>query len=440
MRIDFIQGILKTQANFAVFNNDNVDFSASNNPTLITFAHGLNNNYVFQDTNTVVGAWVGPFPVTTYLYWDLDTITGARTYGSTILAPITSATAPSSPADNQHWFDTGTRKMFVRSGARWIEKIRVFAGSVVGSVVTLEAVGTQVGLAVAGIAGFLLIDDVNKAVKSFDRSGAGKFITTETPLATQRTPSASVKLEAALVQATASESIPEFSPVNFTGTNTIGLAQTADTTAPAIGIVTGSLVATEKGTVISRGFVENLGWNWTAPAGSPVFVSAGGTLTTTVPNQFSLQEIARVVSPTQLFVDVQPQINLSGAANAVNVVLDKTTGTLAAIDPTGGSTTSSGATTFTLDVAGGINSRDTIVTTATTAITVNIPAAVDDDVNVGYEVTFIQGSTGAITFVAGLGTTLGIAAPGTATLTGQYAKGTLYKIASTVWVLCGDTY
>ncbi len=93
MRIDFRQGIIKypilhNQQSFLLKQSSYVTLSADNGPTDYTTIHG-NENYLFTENLTVQNAW-GPLDSNTdyWLYFDINLLTGVRTFGSTKLAPI----------------------------------------------------------------------------------------------------------------------------------------------------------------------------------------------------------------------------------------------------------------------------------------------------------------------------------------------------------------
>lgn len=270
-------------------------------------------------------ATISGVTATSYLYWDIDVTSGIRTFGVTGLTPVYAASPPANPVTGLHWFDTVNRYMNYWNGFSWVICIRVFAASVASNTITAQTVGSQVGINEAGSSGFILFDDQNKAVKQFNRSGLGKFITSETALSSQRSGVVNTKQEAAIVTGVATGSIPAFSPVYLSGTNAITLA-TSNIQSPTIGIVEAALSVGQLGLIIDKGYVANLSWNWSAPAGSPVFVSSSGTLTTTPPNVNTIQQIATVLSPTELYLSVGPMVYIQGTGNLVPAFYDLNTG------------------------------------------------------------------------------------------------------------------
>lgn len=130
MKVSFRQGIVRHQtdgANNPLFlqaSGSTVTLYVSPDPTIFTVTNGMA-EYLYTEPTTVTSAWAGPFsPGSDYwLYWDLSLTTGLRTFGHTIFEPIEQSDAPSTPAVDQHWFNTTDRKMYVWQGNSWSERI-----------------------------------------------------------------------------------------------------------------------------------------------------------------------------------------------------------------------------------------------------------------------------------------------------------------------------
>lgn len=314
----FRQGIVRqqltnltNQPNFLVLSPDGNTISvySSPDPTIVTIAHGTT-DYLFEES-TSIAAWTGPFPPskTFYLYWDIDILTGERTFGKTERAPIVSATAPASPQQDQHWFDLQNMIYKVWNGATWSEKLRVFAGNIAGgALLTQYPVGTQVGVQAQCNAGSILFDDEGKPIKKHDRFNRGKFITTETALASQFPRIANWRIEPAISDGKAIEHIPKWHAVCYKGQNELGLASYDDVDHPAVGVANEDMHTTEVRGFHTKGFLTDPNWNWDVAPGSLVFVGLHGELTTNPPQLFSIQQVGSVVSKKSIYVDIQPQI------------------------------------------------------------------------------------------------------------------------------------
>lgn len=323
MKIPFRQGIVRFQTdvlNTPVFiqpgtSGSKLTLYVSPDPTIVTFAHGTTTDYLFIERETIVDAWQGPFTMGNdyYLYWDLNPLTAERTFGHTTIQPVFGPTAPSTASD-KHWFDTTNYVMKVWNGTKWIEKIRVFAGKYQnGASILPNSVGTQAALYGEIHAGFILFDDEDNAVKKFDRFGRGKFITTESYLASQSSKLSSFRIEAELALAEAVENIPKFYCVCYKGLNKIGLASNTNIDQPSVGIATEDLYTTEVRTFLRDGFFRDDLFNWTQPENTPLFVGASGELTTSVPQFNSIQQVGYIVDAKTICIDIQPLIILDEA-------------------------------------------------------------------------------------------------------------------------------
>ena len=136
MNLSFRQGIVQcshdfsNKPNFLQLIGGNVYISTTGGPLLVSFSQGASEYLLREKDNSQINAFSGPFAsnLSYWFYWDLDVITGLKTYGSTTLQPVSGSVAPSSPAVGQHWFSTTDVKMYVWNGTTWINKIRAFAG------------------------------------------------------------------------------------------------------------------------------------------------------------------------------------------------------------------------------------------------------------------------------------------------------------------------
>src|SRR5271165_5387171 len=107
MIINFRQGIVQQMMSaghpaFLQLVGTGVNLIASpSNPTIVDFAQGQS-DYLFQEAANITNAWAGPFTVTSYayLYWDINLLTGIRTFNSTPYVPVTSANPPTQSTTN----------------------------------------------------------------------------------------------------------------------------------------------------------------------------------------------------------------------------------------------------------------------------------------------------------------------------------------------------
>jgi len=322
MKIPFRQGIVRYQTNnaptptptFLQSSNggSTIDLVIAPDPTIIAFANGINNDYLFEERLSIQEAWAGPFVGGTdyWLYWDIDTFSGARTFGFTVVEPITSATMPiGSVAADTHWFDSLNKVMKSYTSGVYVEKIRVFACKYAsGGVIEHYALGTQVGELVSSTPGFILFDDIGVPVRRANNRRLGHFVTTESNFFTHASSANSIKLEAQILYAQAVENVAAYQCVTYKGYERIGFASKDDIIGSVVGIVREDLYAGEVGSFLSAGFLTNPTWNWTQPANTPLYCDSTGQVTDVVPQDGSMQEIGTVVSSTSMMILIKPQI------------------------------------------------------------------------------------------------------------------------------------
>lgn len=339
-KFDFRHGMARRQSDssgnptFLLKSGAYVNLLVQPDPTVFMIAH-FDEDYIYSENVSVPQAW-GPFTnVTTWLYWDIDFVTGAISRNFTLLKPIVQSWAPPSPVNDQHWFDTDKVVQKVWNGSRWLEVLRVFACELTnGNVILPYPLGSQAGYDnTPTYAGFPLIDPQGHPVQKFRRDRRGQFVTTETPLAAQFSRNANFRVEAAISQAEAHENIPVHYCVAYNGYNSVLLARNTEATMPSIGIAAEDMYTGEVRSYITKGFVTNdVDWDWTGyPAGTPLYVGTTGQLTPVPPQLFSLQRMGIVVSRDTVFIDTQQIIhydNLNG--NLLPLQLDRSTGEVVA--------------------------------------------------------------------------------------------------------------
>jgi hypothetical protein len=308
MLTNFRQGIIAAQLNnnFVQLFNGKVTINVDVTRLDLTFAYGQH-NYLFSETEQVVGAW-GPFPANknSYLYWDIDVISGLRTFGITLLQPLYGASLPTSPAVDQHYFDYNTNTMRVWNGVSWVDKIRLFAAEIQnGSILIPNTTGSQVSLNAQTNVGYILYNSNNLPLRVVDAAGKFYFVTTEDQIHTEYDKNNSYKIDALLLDGKALEPIPAYYCLTWKGPKQLGLASYVDQT-PCIGISVESSSKDEVKKFVTKGFVTNFNnWNFSETPNTPLFVGPSGQITTTVPQNYSLQKIGHIVSPNEIFVDIQ---------------------------------------------------------------------------------------------------------------------------------------
>lgn len=319
MKTDFQQGIItyptsSGQQVFLAKTGSYVSLQTVNGRTDITFAHGTE-NYLYTESSDVPNAW-GPLQPTTnyWLYWDINLLTAIRTFGFTTLTPVYGSTAPTSPAPDQHWFDTANKKMFVYQSGGWREVVRVFAAKVNGSTFTglgsgvtgKPFAGTQVGLTAAGVsAGRIIVDNTGTPI----RRANGLFFTTEDDFFVEGSPVNVIRLEANILNATALENIAKHQVVKFSHFGQINLATYNDIQTTMLAMSMEDLLNNQTGTLCAQGVIINPDWNFQT-VGASLWVTGSGLLTETDPHitdpityPVSKVPVARVLSQTSIFFD-----------------------------------------------------------------------------------------------------------------------------------------
>lgn len=290
MRVNFRQGIIHAQIGFLNYSTLGVTIQTSQDPTVVTIAHGMN-NYLHHEPKDVL-AWTAPFTTGQkyWLYWDFNPRTFARTFGKTTLVPIVAPTYPTTPptpatpttpamgydsegvaifppAEGRHWFDTINNKMFVRQGSNWVEVIRVFAASLLNgsfSSVSMDSpsfFGTQIGNTTSINAGRVIFDEYSKPILKSNKS----FFTSEDMFFSAGSRIDGCRLESNVdyVINTSTDTIPAYKVVAYTNFGEIAVATFEDVSNTTIACMTQTTYPGELGTVIIQGVVSNPAWNWT---------------------------------------------------------------------------------------------------------------------------------------------------------------------------------
>ena len=288
MQLNFRQGLDKAPTNFLGYDSihNSVDLSTANGNLLVTAAHHTK-NFLIDERNTVSSAWgplvwnnlwgVAPGTPTYFLYWDINISTGAVTRGFTPHSTIYATVPPVSPLVNQHWFDITNIVMNVWDGAAWVPTIRVFAGSITGSLITPFIVGSQAGLTGLIDAGYILYDITGGGIKGPD----GEFVTTTTQIMTNHGAfSSPLRLELISATAVAAEIIPAFYCVTSLKNNTIGIASISTGKRP-YGVVVNGVLAGAAIDVVTNGLVYNDAWNWDPLLAQELYCDTNGQIVQT---------------------------------------------------------------------------------------------------------------------------------------------------------------
>lgn len=317
MNVTFRQGIIKhsivgPNQNFLVANGNTVDLKVTNGITSITFSQG-HSNYTHDETTEVIGAWNGTFTANTnyWLYFDINTLTGIRTFGYTEIEPLVSSNKPSNTQTGQHWYNLSDNKMYVFETSVWRNVIRVFACmydginlySMGGGVGSYPFAGSQVGINnVNSFSGHILYDN-GKGVLNNSR----EFYTTESAFSIAGNNITNIKLESTFSLAEAKEPISKYSVVKIVSEDAIELANYEDD--EILAIATEDVVLGGITNIIYSGIIVNEQWNW-ENVGDKLWVNSNGELVNydlNVTNYSSypvkMQPVGRVLSSKSILFD-----------------------------------------------------------------------------------------------------------------------------------------
>ena len=287
MIVNFRQGIVQYPQSggvqkFLIPTGNYVSVSTTNGVTDISFAHKTT-NYLVTESANVVNAW-GPLPTTgiVWLYWDINTLTAAKTYGFTSVQPIVQAVAPT-PAEDLHWFDTSTNVMRVYNGTRWQEKIRVFAAMYnigTSQFISVSALstqqrfdGTQIGNNNKSNTGRIIVDNTARPITN----QSNEFFTTEDDFFVNGSPINTIRLEANILTATPVENVAGYQIVRFSEFDSVELASYHNLQTSAIAIAMQDVNKGEVGAFVVQGIITNPSWNWTT-VGKALWVLEEGIL------------------------------------------------------------------------------------------------------------------------------------------------------------------
>ena len=305
-RLSFTQGIVRHQTDtnnnpsFLQMENDFVNLVISQDFTILAFIHGTK-SYLYTESVTETQAW-GPFtPGSDYwLYWDINKVTGLRTFGYTKYEPVLSSAAPTNPQAGQMWFDTDNNLMYSYNGASWIEVIRVFACKLDNGTQFVSMsqdaplfTGTQAGLTGEFNVGSLVYGTAGNPI--FDENG--KFFTTEDVFTAGVPTGASLKVNNILIRAQALQPIASYHVVRYTEYNQILPAEPFTYINKIYGILEEDVVRDEIANVITEGLIFNEEWDWDRDGGNindAVYIDSAGqiVLTPQIPGQIPVGAIS----------------------------------------------------------------------------------------------------------------------------------------------------
>lgn len=308
MILDFRQGIVKyTDRNvlYADINTQYVSVNAQYSRLLLTFAHD-DVDYLYEEKIDIKNAF-GPFKsnIKYWLYFDLNTLTGLRTFGATSKQPIVSAEEPTK-LDDLHWFNKTNNTMYVVENDQWIQKLRVFVAIYYDHTVNMYAPGTQVDNYTEINAGFILYDDADTPSAQAREDGTYKFLTSASELITSKLATTVVSLDASFFSYTANEIIEKNKLVGCFSANTI--VKSAYSGLPCVGIVEHNVDQNQKCLISNNVYVTDDAWNFTETPMTPIYLQIDGDFATTVPVTGFIQKVGYIVSPNTVYIDTNSPV------------------------------------------------------------------------------------------------------------------------------------
>lgn len=314
MLIGFRQGLVRAPANFLSRNGATVSLQVPPNDTVIATILDGDTDYLISEKQSITSAWAGPFVANTnyWLYWDIHLVTGVRTFGYTTLDPSEGPTAPASPQNNQHWFDTTVNqtKVYITAINRWSRVIRVFAAQYSGGAVftslstSQNFTGTQVGINTPCNAGALVFDNYGGALKKKN----GTYFTTEDYAVTGVALSSQVKLGSIMIRAEADAYIPPLTIVQFTDFNKVRPASNHVINKIVYGLIEFEANTGDVVNVSLEGVITNGSWDWSSVGiNTLLYVDGYGALTSTpslppVPVAVVIDKNAIMLRPSSVFM------------------------------------------------------------------------------------------------------------------------------------------
>jgi hypothetical protein len=282
-----------------------VTLRADISTVLLSFAY-YDANYLFEENSASNNAW-GPFQtgIKYWLYWDIDKLTGARKFGSTIYEPIVSVSSPASANTNQHWFDTTEMCMKVWTGKNWTPYIRLFACTYLNGYINVYPLSTQVGSYDLCDAGEILFNDLNTPTSQTTKDDSYKFLTNVSPFSNSKSLTTTVSLNQNIRYGIASENITKYSLVSIKYDGTIQTASYSDPNKSAVvGIVDRNVIQGEKCYYKSTMYLYDYMKSWSVDPSSPLYLGLFGYINQRPPMSGYIQKVGTVISPSIAYIDV----------------------------------------------------------------------------------------------------------------------------------------
>jgi hypothetical protein len=318
MLLNFCNGIVQKQPiiPFLIKNGKFISLNCTTAPLILTFSHG-SSNYLTIHPDVIKNAW-GPFNKLKdyYLYVDIDINTAEISFGATHLPPKSISKLPLHAEIGQHYFEFKSRKMYEkRSGLTWKEVIRVFVGEFRKSaILKCYDIVSNFNLNTINYSGMILFDENRKPIK---KENSQEFLTTESELTIEN--GYIGKIDQHLNLTKCLEAIPKHSCISISIDNKNYMyCKLAKNGLHCNGITQNGHASGDIVNYIKYGYLYDvLGWNFSKPSGSPLFLSENGTISET-PSRYIIQQVGFIVDSNTIFVDIKNPIKTS--FNNINII------------------------------------------------------------------------------------------------------------------------
>lgn len=321
MKIQIRQGLIVPRPKnlYLRRSGSDVDLAIDESFIRITFAHGPV-NYIVDETSTRLKAWVGPFTSSGsyWFYWDIDTQTAQVTYGYTQLEPEHGPTLPLTPQVDQHFFDVSDGYMKVWDGFNWVQRIRVFAGSLISGTLRQFGNGSQVDINGEFIGDPIRFSKLNSPVVVELQNGNFFFATVSGDPIQDVGQLDNFRMGRLDVSVVAGVNIDKNIAVVYNDDGNVVPASYTFVDREILGITAEAMLAGERKNIITKGFVEDKkNFQFTAPLLYSLFIDGEGRLTTEVPPTSSIQKIGYIAGVNTVYIQPQPQILIFGATPTI---------------------------------------------------------------------------------------------------------------------------
>lgn len=310
MQVKFRQGLISFQQSggipsFLSGNGSFVNLNVTPSPLIATISHG-SADYLIQIDKSVEKAF-GPFSgsTPTYLFVEIDELTGELKYGSSS-EPVISSTEP---VNASVWYDTSSKVFKNKVGARWQVSLRVYLGVIptgTANSVSAFGIGSSVNDNTPSNPGFIILDSQLRPV----RTSTGVLLTSQTPVHVKNTVGTSGLLASppnSMIPVRAEGSIPALTAVYISGPDSVSVASTnpaLDGAKWPVGIVLHALADGDVGVMVRDGELAADGFSWPETAiGKAVYCDFHGRIVTARPSGYETVRVGHVKNSNTIILE-----------------------------------------------------------------------------------------------------------------------------------------